>query len=134
MHSYCVVYRYIDAYGNKRQKCESYKTITEARTRQKEIEYKERIGTFVIPQCKTMNELLTEYINLYGKNTWALSTYSSNVSTIDNYVRPLLGDMGLRGYFRGVHRFRLCQHYGQQGNAACTEGCAERPENAEQRP
>ena len=45
------------------------------------------------------------------------------------YVRPLLGDMGLRGYFRGVHRFRLCQHYGQKGNAACTEGCAERPEN-----
>lgn len=30
----------------------------------------------VIPQCKTMNELLTEYINLYGKNTLALSTYA----------------------------------------------------------
>lgn len=95
-NSYCVVYRYIDADGNKRQKWESYKTMTEARTRQKEIEYKERIGTFVIPQCKTMNELLTEYINLYGKNTWALSTYSSNVSTIDNYVRPLLGDMKIK--------------------------------------
>ena len=95
-NSYCVVYRYIDADGKKRQKWESYKTMTEARTRQKEIEYKERIGTFVIPQCKTMNELLTEYINLYGKNTWALSTYSSNVSTIDNYVRPLLGDMKIK--------------------------------------
>ena len=41
-NSYCVVYRYIDADGNKRQKWESYKTMTEARTRQKEIEYKER--------------------------------------------------------------------------------------------
>ena len=59
-NSYCVVYRYIDADGNKRQKWESYKTMTEARTRQKEIEYKERIGTFVIPQCKTMNELLAQ--------------------------------------------------------------------------
>lgn len=41
-----------------------------------ELAGKKRIGTFVIPQCKTMNELLTEYINLYGKNTLALSTYA----------------------------------------------------------
>ena len=95
-NKYCVVYRYIDADGVKKQKWESYKTLTEAKTRQKEVEYKERIGTFVIPQCKTLNELLTEYINLYGKNTWALSTYSSNLSTIDNYIRPLIGDMKLK--------------------------------------
>lgn len=95
-NKYCVVYRYIDADGVKKQKWESYKTLTEAKTRQKEVEYKERIGTFVIPQCKTLNELLTEYINLYGKNTWALSTYSSNLSTIDNYIRPLIGDIKLK--------------------------------------
>ena len=95
-NKYCVVYRFIDADGKKKQKWESYRTLTEAKTRQKEVEYKERIGTFVIPQCRTLNELLTEYINLYGKNTWALSTYSSNVSTIDNYIRPMIGDMKLK--------------------------------------
>lgn len=95
-NKYCVVYRYVDADGVKKQKWESYKTLTEAKTRRKEVEYKERIGTLVIPQCKTLNELLTEYINLYGKNTWALSTYSSNLSTIDNYIRPLIGDMKLK--------------------------------------
>ena len=95
-NKYCVVYRFVDADGKKKQKWESYRTLTEAKTRQKEVEYKERIGTFVIPQCRTLNELLTEYINLYGKNTWALSTYSSNVSTIDNYIRPMIGDMKLK--------------------------------------
>lgn len=38
---------------------------------------------------------LNEYINLYGKNNWALSTYNSNLRLLDNYVRPTLGDMKL---------------------------------------
>lgn len=95
-NSFCVVYRYTDPDGNVRQKWESFKTITEARTRQKEIEYKEKIGTFVIPQCKTLEELLKEYVNLYGKNNWALSTYASNNALIEHYVVPLIGSMKLK--------------------------------------
>lgn len=83
---FCVVYMYTDPQGNRKQKWETYKTQAEAKARQKEIEYKESIGTFVIPQCSTMDELLKEYVALYGKNTWALSTYSSNVGMIRNYI------------------------------------------------
>ena len=83
---FCVVYLYTDAKGNRKQKWETFKTQAEAKARQKEIEYKEQIGTFVIPQCSTLDDLLKEYVALYGKNTWAMSTYSSNVGLIKNYI------------------------------------------------
>ena len=49
-------------------------------------------GTFIVPQCTCLKELLTEYVNLYGKDKWALSTYSRNCSLIENYINPLIGD------------------------------------------
>lgn len=90
-----VVYKYTDQNGAQKQKWESYKTMTEARTRQKEIEYKTDIGSFVVPKCKTMDELLNEYIAIYGRNKWAMSTYTGNVSLIENYIRPMIGSMKL---------------------------------------
>jgi len=54
-----------------------------------------KTGGFVVPQCKTMKELLNEYVQLYGKETWALSTYERNVSLIKNYIVPLIGDSNL---------------------------------------
>ena len=93
---FCVVYLYTDAQGKRKQKWETYKTQVEAKTRQKEIEYKEQIGTFVIPQCDTMDDLLREYVALYGKNTWAMSTYSANVGIINHYISPYLGNMKLK--------------------------------------
>lgn len=92
---FAVVYNYINDRGEKKQKWETYKTLTEAKRRKREVEFKQDIGTFIIPQCKTVNDLLNEYINLYGKNNWALSTYNSNIRLLDNYVRPKLGDMKL---------------------------------------
>ena len=88
---FCVVYLYTDAKGNRKQKWETFKTQAEAKARQKEIEYKEQIGTFVIPQCSTLDDLLKEYVALYGKNTWPMSTYSSNVGLIKNYISPFIG-------------------------------------------
>ena len=93
---FCVVYLYTDVHGKRKQKWETYKTQAEARVRQKEIEYKEQIGTFVIPQCSTLDDLLKEYVALYGKNTWAMSTYSSNIGTIKNYISPFIGNMKLK--------------------------------------
>ena len=49
---YCVIYTYTDENGNKKQKWETYKTKAEAKHRKKEIEYKEGLGQFIIPQCK----------------------------------------------------------------------------------
>ena len=91
-----VVYKYNNEKGERKQKWETYKTMTEARTRQKEIEYRESIGTFVVPHCQTLRELLTEYVALYGKQKWALSTYDSNTGVINNYILPLIGDLKLQ--------------------------------------
>ena len=93
---YNVVYLYTDSKGVRKQKWETFKTLPEAKARQKEIEYKEQLGTFVVPQCTTLNDLLKEYVSLYGKNKWAMSTYSSNIGLINNYISPLIGDMKLK--------------------------------------
>lgn len=65
--------------------------MSEAKKRKKEIEYRADIGQMIVPHCKTVKELLEEYVNLYGKEAWALSTYSSNVSMINNYIIPIIG-------------------------------------------
>ena len=90
-----VIYSYTDPDGKRKQKWENYATKAEAKKRKKEIEYKEEMGSMVIPQCKTMKELLDEYIALYGKDNWALSTYDGNVSLINNYILPIIGDVKL---------------------------------------
>ena len=92
---YYVVYNYLDAEGNRKQKWESKSTMREAQSRKKEVEYKKQIGTFTVPSCTTVDELLQEYVDLYGKNTWALSTYQSNVSLIKHYISPVIGKMKL---------------------------------------
>jgi len=92
---YCVIYHYNDADGVRRQKWETYKTKSEAAKRRKEVEYKKKAGFFVVPQCKNIKELLDEYVQLYGKETWALSTYEGNVSLMKNYIIPMIGDTKL---------------------------------------
>ena len=94
--NFCVVYSYKDINGIAKQKWETFSALPDAKARQKEIEYKESVGTFVAPQCKTLNDLLSEYIALYGKSKWAFSTYQSNVARIDNYIRPVIGSMKLQ--------------------------------------
>ena len=92
---FAVVYNYINDQGLKKQKWETYKTASEAKRRKKEIEYKEEVGTFTVPKCKSLDDLLKEYVALYGKATWAMSTYSSNVGLIDHYISPIIGHMKL---------------------------------------
>lgn len=92
---YCVVYLYMNENNEKKQKWESFATLEGAKKRKAEVEYKKEMGDFVIPQCTTVDDLLTEYVALYGKNTWALSTYQSNTRLIDNYVRPFIGGVKL---------------------------------------
>lgn len=73
-----------------------YSTKAEAFNRKKEIEYKENLGVLVVPACSTLNDLLREYVALYGKEKWAFSTYSANTALIEHYVSPLLGNMKLK--------------------------------------
>ena len=90
---YAVMYNYVDEDGKRKQKWESFKTQTEATKRKKEVEYRSVAGTLQVPKCTTMTELLKEYVAMYGKTTWAISTYSSNVALIDNYIVPLIGKL-----------------------------------------
>ena len=90
-----VIYSYTNEKGERKQKWETYETKAEAKRRKKEIEYKKEMGSFVVRKCKTLDELITEYVALYGKENWALSTYEGNVSLINNYILPIIGDAKL---------------------------------------
>ena len=92
---YCVIYNYKDEDGKKKQKWETWNTLNEAKKRKKEIEYKQDIGDFVIPKCTTVEELMDEYVSLYGKEKWALSTFERNTRMIQNYILPKIGNKKL---------------------------------------
>ena len=92
---YKVIYNYVDENGNRKQKWETYQTLPEAKRRKLELEYKALKGEIVIPNCRTLEGLLEEYVTLYGKDKWALQTYARNVSLINNYINPLIGKVKL---------------------------------------
>lgn len=92
---YSVVYKLKDEDGKVRQKSESFDTHKEADTRKKEIEYKTAIGKFEVSKCTRLDELLQEYIRIYGRDKWGVSTYSGNISVINNYIIPTIGKTNL---------------------------------------
>lgn len=55
---------------------EGFKTLKDAEKRKKKIEYKQSVGTFVVPKCTKVKELIKEYIRIYGHNEWGLWIYS----------------------------------------------------------
>lgn len=91
-----VVYSYYDEAGKGHQKWEAFSTMPEAKQRKSEIEYKQQLGSFTIPTCNTLNELLKEYVSLYGKTKWAINGYSSNTGLIRHYIAPKLGELRLK--------------------------------------
>ena len=91
-----VVYSYYDEAGKRHQKWEAFPTMPEAKQRKSEIEYKQQLGSFTIPTCNTLNELLKEYVSLYGKTKWAINGYSSNTGLIQHYISPKLGELRLK--------------------------------------
>ena len=92
---FCVVYNYTTQDGLRKQKWESYPTKAEAERRKKELEYRSRLDEFVVPTCVNLRDLLREYVSLYGKDTWSLSSYTRINSTIKNYINPVIGDARL---------------------------------------
>lgn len=92
---YSVVYTYKDDKGEKRQKWETFATNAEAKRRKAEVEFQQESGTLVIPEAKTVKELLEDYTSIYGVNTWAMSTYEARRSLIFNYINPIIGDVKL---------------------------------------
>lgn len=92
---YSVVYRVKDAEGKEHQRSGTYGIAKEANQRKKEIEYKVTAGVFEIPECKLLRELVEEYVHIYGEDKWSLSTYDGNVSLLNNYILPTIGDIPL---------------------------------------
>ncbi|MDO4563428.1 MAG: site-specific integrase, partial [Clostridia bacterium] len=58
-----------------------------------EIEYKQDNNTFVRPSIKTISDLLYDFVELYGVNKWALSTFDAKKGLIDNYINPIIGEV-----------------------------------------
>lgn len=94
-NKYSVIYTAEDENGVKRQKWESFSTMAEAKKRKSQVEFQQENGTFICPTAKTVKELLAEYVEIYGINTWAVSTYDSKQRLIYNYINPMIGDMKL---------------------------------------
>lgn len=91
-NSFAVVYSYIDEFGNKKQKWETYKTEAEAKKRRSEIEVSQEVGSLILPKKITVCELLNDYVNLYGKKKWGITRYDSCISLINNYINPIIGE------------------------------------------
>lgn len=94
-NSYNVVYLYDAEDGKRKQKWESFKTLADAKRRKSEVEYRQQMGSLVIPNCKTVEDLMREYVAIYGKSTWSLSMYSGTNALMDHYILPLIGSMKL---------------------------------------
>ena len=43
----------------------------------------------------TLKEFLVTFVNLYGVSKWSANTYSSKLSSINNYINPIIGDWKL---------------------------------------
>lgn len=92
---YSVVYTYTDENGNKRQKWETFATNADAKKRKAQVEFEQQSGTFILPNAKTIHDLLEDYMSIYGVNTWAMSTYEAKRGLIFNYIDPIIGDLSL---------------------------------------
>ena len=92
-NKFIVITSYKDEQGKYKQKWETFASKAEAVKRKKEIEYKQAEGTFAVPKCTKMKDLLKEYVELYGRENWSVSTYDSNTALIRNYILPLIGDV-----------------------------------------
>ena len=91
-NKYSVAYYYVNEGGEKKQKWETCQNYGEAQRRKAEIELQQKEGTFIPPSEITVQELLKEFVKIYGQEAWALSTFESNCALIANYINPIIGD------------------------------------------
>ncbi|MBN2878493.1 MAG: site-specific integrase [Clostridia bacterium] len=95
-NKYHVVYDYIDDYGVRKQKWKSCNSKREADKFKVEIESKKLIGEFVIPDEKTVESFLEEWVELYSKTHWQHSQYSTVKGMLKNHVYPIIGNISIQ--------------------------------------
>ncbi|MDR0286592.1 MAG: tyrosine-type recombinase/integrase [Clostridiales bacterium] len=89
--SFSVVYTH-----EGKQIWESFKTKKEADKRKLQIDYEQVKGTFLPPSPMTLEKFLEDYVELYGTTNWDHSSYSNNVSLMNNYINPIIGQLKLK--------------------------------------
>lgn len=95
-NSFSVVY-YTTAEGQRKQKWEAYHSLEEAQRRRDLLKiYEDQRRLFKYSKVETVEQLMYEYIRLYGLSRWSLSTYQGNYGIIQNYIIPNIGTMRLR--------------------------------------
>lgn len=101
---YQVVYR---CPGEKSPRTESFHSEDEALIREMQIKLAKKSGTFKPPariakgitvQRKdiTVEELMKEYVMVYGLKKWGNSFYSTNLGLMKNYIIPYIGERYVR--------------------------------------
>lgn len=93
---YCVIYYYVDTKGKKRQKWETFDSISEAKARKSIVEAEKTKGSFIPPNTDTVESFLDTFIELYGYQNWSVSTLTRNRSTIKYYILPYIGKKKLQ--------------------------------------
>lgn len=104
-----VVYNYQDKEKKRKQKWDSFSSKTEATQRKKFVEYYQSIhGPVVVPDEQELTQLalkieegdtdditfsdyLKEYVEVYGRANWSVTTFRNKNSLIRNYIDPIIG-------------------------------------------
>lgn len=100
--SFYVVYRHKQTNGTYKQIWEKTQNYADAKRRKAEIENSMNTGSYIPPSSQTVDEFLQDFVNIYGEQKWALSTYKSNTSLIRNYISPILGKMKIQDVTKRV--------------------------------
>lgn len=92
--SYSVVY-YTKENGIRKQKWESFRSEKDALHRKRMVEYSQQAKKELAHRPQTVEQLIQEYVWLYGRAKWSLSMYTSSWGLIQNYITPYFGSIRL---------------------------------------
>ena len=92
--SYSVVY-YTKENGIRKQKWESFRSEKDALHRKYVVEHSQRVKKELAHRPQTVEQLIQEYVWLYGRAKWSLSMYTSSQGLIQNYINPYFGSVRL---------------------------------------
>ena len=95
-NSFAVVYM-TTVNGVRKQKWETYHTLSEAVRRKEQLElyHNLRKTKKIGGEVETVAQLMSVYLRLHGVPRWSPSTYQSNRGLIQHYILPCMGDMRL---------------------------------------
>lgn len=114
--SFSVIYWYVNDAGERKQKWDTLQTKKEANLRKSFVEYYQQAnGPVLVPLTEqfaeqkaasedkrsqpskdiTVSEFMDIFVDVYGTSKWGVRTYSTKIGTINNYIKPLIGDLKL---------------------------------------